>query len=410
MLPFGALSIDQLSADAVDARLRAVASRFSPALQPRVERILMAAAQAIPQLADLDLVRHESGAASHSSHSLAVWEELAPVMATTVQSTHEMIAIAEEAFPPPPEVDPLDNLDAAFGPPSTTPSRGHLDGTIPEPVSDEQEMSSLVSAIAGGLRSDVARLGERLRSPAVMMDPWHLIGDLLEFRGRLRAGIGELIFEIACRVEEVDRAQVVPGYQSDLDAAVLLRAAATNLWVLFAALHERALEASADELGRIHAEALAQLSAFARTRAITSMRTADKRIFLETRAQLHQLKEDAASPLEVRQSLDNMSTFLESLAVISRRENLRQHDRAALAGAGRLLEGAQNALEAGELLRARQQLSGAARAAWSLYGREGQLDGWLRGQRHFPVEWLADGELAREVEELGSLLGGIAVG
>ena len=106
----------------------------------------------------------------------------------------------------------------------------------------------MVSAVSMGLRRDVTRLGERLRNPSVVSDTWNLISDLLEFRGRLRAGIGELIYQLASTVEDVERINVVPGYALDLSQALLVRNAATNLAFLFRG-HARRIAAT--PLGRI---------------------------------------------------------------------------------------------------------------------------------------------------------------
>ncbi len=57
---------------------------------------------------------------------------------------------------------------------------------------------------------------------------------------------------------------------------------------------------------------------------------------------------------------------------------------------------------------ARRELTFAVGAAAALYGRDVQLDAYLRAQRHFPVEWLHDPEVAVEVERFGALLAGIA--
>src|SRR5207245_3879413 len=93
----------------------------------------------------------------------------------------------------------------------------------------DQEVAKLVSAVSSGMRRDVAHLGERLRNPTVMSDPWHLISDLLEFRGKMRAGLGELIYQVCSFVAEVDRTDVVPGYTADLDSGIMVRQATTNL-------------------------------------------------------------------------------------------------------------------------------------------------------------------------------------
>src|SRR5438105_3563323 len=103
------------AAAAVESRLLEVAQRFGDALRERVTRLLLAGAEATLKLADIDLVRHEADE-EQGGHTLALWEELAPVMGSTVQSVNELIASASAEFPPPPEKDALDNIDEAFGP------------------------------------------------------------------------------------------------------------------------------------------------------------------------------------------------------------------------------------------------------------------------------------------------------
>ncbi|MBS2023233.1 MAG: hypothetical protein JST92_12530 [Deltaproteobacteria bacterium] len=401
--PATALPAEDQAALVVEERLRTIAARFEPALRERVNKLLMAAAEAILKLCDLDLVRHESGAEGGDSHSLAVWEELAPVMMDTVQSVNTLVEIAKEAFPSAPAKDALDTLDDAFGPDA---SEDIADAPLQTP---EQEIASLVDAVSSGLKRDVQRLGERLRNPTVMADPWNLVSDLLEFRGRLRQGIGELIYQVATKVDEAERSDVVPGYTADLEAAVLVRTASTNLAFLFRGHARRIAGSDGERIAAALADALKDLGSFARTRALDALRTADKRIFLETRQALMRfLKEDPQAAREIKLATENMARFLDSLSVISRRENLRLHDRSRLAGTGRLLEAAQEAIGAGDLARARKHLTEAAQFSWLFYGRDQQLDAYLRSLRHFPVEWLADAEVEGEVERLGAILANIA--
>jgi hypothetical protein len=77
-----------------------------------------------------------------------------------------------------------------------------------------------------------------------------------------------------------------------------------------------------------------------------------------------------------------------------------------LANAGRHLEAAQFNLGTPDV--ARQELVDAVHAASRIYGRDVQLDAYLRAQRHFPVDWLHDPEIAIEIERFGALLAGIA--
>ncbi len=395
------LNADDQADLAVEGRLLEVAQQFEGELRERVTRLLLASAEAILKLAEVDLVRHEADE-EQGGHTIALWEELAPVMASTVQHVNELIANATEQFPPPPEKDPLDNLDDAFGP-AKSESAEEDEG----PQSTDAEIAKLVAAVFSGMRRDVTHLGERLRNPTVMSDPWMLIQDLLEFRGRVRAALGELIYQVCCFVAEVDRHEVVPGYASELENGIIVRTATSNLAFLFRG-HTKRIGASQDE--RILAalqDALKDLHAYSRTRALPGLRTSDKRIFLETRATLYQLlKVSPPKVREIKNSVENMARFLDSMSVVSRRENLRLHDRSQLAKAGRHLETAQFNLGAPEVARA--ELIGAVHAAWSLYGRDVQLDAYLRAQRHFPVDWLHDPELSIEAERFGALLAGIA--
>jgi len=66
-----------------------------------------------------------------------------------------------------------------------------------------------------------------------MSDPWMLIQDLLEFRGRVRAATGELIYQVCSLVSEVERKDVVPGYVGELEGSLLVRQATINLAFLF---------------------------------------------------------------------------------------------------------------------------------------------------------------------------------
>src|SRR5437868_7855243 len=59
----------------VERRLVGIAQSFDAALRDRVTLLLMAAAEAIGQLADLDLVRFEGGQ-EQGAHTLALWEEM----------------------------------------------------------------------------------------------------------------------------------------------------------------------------------------------------------------------------------------------------------------------------------------------------------------------------------------------
>jgi hypothetical protein len=394
------LPLEDLPVGAVASRLRAVAGRFDPPLRERVSRLLLAAAETILQLHELDLVRFEADAAA-GSPTLAMWEELAPVMGDTVASVNRMIAAAEETFPAPAENDAIEGLDDAFGP-----SAGEAP---PAPAADdpEVEVAKMVAAVSTGLRRDVAYLGDRLRKPTIVADAWNLISDLLEFRGKLRAGVGELIYQVASTAGEAQRVDVIPGYAADLEQALLLRQAATGLAFLFRGHARRVAAAGEDKLASAVQEALKDVHAFSRTRALQALRTSDKRIFLEARAQLFALsRERPFRPREVKQATENLARFLDSLSVISRRETLRVHDMAQLAALQASTAAGQTSKDPGE---AREQLARSAVLAQTLYGRDAQLDAYLRAQRHFPIAWLSDAEVHPELARLAKQVAALSL-
>src|SRR5712672_807621 len=143
----------------ITRRLSVVAERFEQGLRPRVGKLLQAAKEATRQLAEVDLVRFEADA-EEGTHSLAVWEEVAPLIGQTVESVNRMIAVANEVFPAPDQPDALDNLDEAFGP---TDGKDQPEVEVVE--SQEQGIARTVFAVCGVLQRDVSRLGERLRNP-----------------------------------------------------------------------------------------------------------------------------------------------------------------------------------------------------------------------------------------------------
>src|SRR5437763_1375608 len=216
--------IDDQVAIAVERKLVGIAQQFDASLRDRVTLLLMAAAEGIVKVAELDLVRYE---AEQGGHTLALWEEMAPVTGATVQNVNLMIAGATAHFPPPPDDESAGDLAAAFGPDTGAAAEE------PAPKSTAEQIASLVAAVCSGMRRDVARLGDRLRNPTVMRDPWMLIQDLLEFRGRVRLALGELIYQVCSFIAEVERDTVIPGYVAELENSLLVRSATTNLYFLF---------------------------------------------------------------------------------------------------------------------------------------------------------------------------------
>jgi hypothetical protein len=398
--PEGVQPIEDQVALAVEQRLVEVVQGFEEPFRGRVTMLLLLASEAIIKLADLDLVRYETDE-EQGGHTLALWEELAPVMGTTVQHVNDVIDGITAQFPVSADGNGEVDVEAAFGPGWGNSAADGREASL------EEQIAGLVAAVSSGMRRDVTRLGDRLRNPTVMSDPWMLIQDLLEFRGRVRAAIGELIYQVCIFVAEVEREQVIPGYRAEMENSLLVRQATSNLAFLFRGHAKRIAAAPEGRIVAVLQDALKDVHAFSRTRALHYLRTSDKRIFLESRATLHRLAKAAPIPvIGIRQGVENLARFLDSMSVVSRRENLRLYDRAQLARSGRHIENAEVHKTNPEI--ARRELLEALKAASALYGRDPQLDAYLRAQRHFPADWLMDPALALEIARLRGVLAGVA--
>ena len=115
------------------ARLLTAAERLQDRrLRARVVKLFDASTEAIGLLADLELIplgEPDSGA----PQSLAAWEELAPVMGQTVSSVNQLLAVAQQTFPSPPEQDVLDSVDCVLPGP-----KGNLEAFVRARASEKQ--------------------------------------------------------------------------------------------------------------------------------------------------------------------------------------------------------------------------------------------------------------------------------
>src|SRR5204862_45937 len=83
--------------------------------------------------------------------------------------------------------------------------------------------------------------------------------------------------QVCTFVAEVERASVVPGYRIELENSLLVRQATTNLSFLFRGHARRIGAAAEDRIAGNAQDALKDLHAFSRTRALPQLRTSDKR-------------------------------------------------------------------------------------------------------------------------------------
>jgi hypothetical protein len=362
----------------------------------RLRKVYLAAAQAIQRLGDMDLLQYETTTVE-GAPDLSLWEEMAPVIRDTVMDVNALLTVAREQLPAPTPGGLADTLMQAIEEAGPLPA-----GSIAQ--RRQQEATAVVQAMTQQLAQQVTQLGERMRSPQVVSDRWNLLADLQAFRTRFRELMGDLVYQSASAFAEVSRAEVVPGHQEEVQAAVQVRAAVADLARLVAA-RIREVEGCEPEDVQWHAQHLERdLDAFGRTSAYKALRAQDKREVIEFR---HALGRLALRPdLKQRELLDLLSPFGEfvsSLGRVNSREILVAHDREVWASAGVRLEHAEQLLSV-DPESARLILIEAARAAQALYGRDAGLDAFLRKARKGALAELPQGELQGELDKLRQLL------
>lgn len=382
---------------AITPSLRAIVDRIPDrGFSEKLLCIYQAAAHAVSQLEDLDLLKYEETVAE-GVPDLSLWEELAPVIRDTVLEVNNLLNTVRENFP------------EGFAARMEASIADAIEGTGPLPpgllmVRRYREAESAIRDAAEQLAHQITLLGERMRTPSVVSDRWNLLADVQAFRERFRKLIGEAVFQSAAAFGQVHRKDVVPGYQQSVAAAVVVRAAVTDLLRVTTARIEEVRTAEAEDI-QWHAKQLEKdLDAFGRTHAYKALRAQDKRVVVEYR---HALGKCAVrSRLEKRELLgltEPFGSFVASLSRVSQREILALHDREICAACGVRIEQAATLVN-GDPRGAARALGDAVAAAQALYGRDPTLDLFLRKTRKAPINSLGGPELVSELEKFRTLL------
>lgn len=316
----------------------------------RLRMVCDGAARTIGALGDFDLVQYESVEGEESA-DLSTWEQVAPVIASTISEVNTLGAQVEASFPPGELV---------------------MDGR-------QLEVERAVSAAARDLKTDVMHFGMRVRDPQVVGDRWNLITELQVFRARFRDRIGRMIFEAAASLGDCKRREVEPGYEAALGTTLVVRSMGADLRRKLHARIQRVSEAAPQELGEQAQQIERELDTFARTAAWRSLRAQDKRGILDFRGKLRGLvAQGTPHKVDLLQVLEPFVEFIDGFADISRRELLVEHDQESLASIGLLLEGAINTDAFEPRLAAFRE---ALVVGQTLYGKSPEFDAFLRGNR-----------------------------
>lgn len=319
------------------------------AFAERLRRVHEAAARAISKLGDLDLVKYEDSPIDGSA-DLSLWEEVAPVVGSTIADVNALLAEVSINFP-----------------------HGEL-------ITDQRqgELDQLIQQAAAELQQEVANFGRRVRDPSVVGDRWNLIAELQTFRFQFRNRIGAMVFETASRLGDCRRQDVEPGYPEALKSTLLVRATTSDLRRLMHNRIQKVSEVPADEVAAQCQQVEKELNAFGRTPAWTALRAQDKKVILEFRATLRGVMRPTVSKVELLQVLEPFVEFVDTFGQINDRDMLVEHDREALAGLGVALERGTNAGSGTDALAAYHE---AIKIAQALYGRSAEFDALLRKAR-----------------------------
>lgn len=370
----------------------------------RLFKVLTAATKAIVRLRDLDLSRIEQLASSQEGSDLVMWEEVAPAVGASTADVSALLTTIHEQFPETAVAQDEDDMDLAFGP-SDGPTPAPTGATVPTTPAERQAAAEkAVQAIATSLKYEVQRFGNRVRNPSIVTDRWNLLIDLQEFRGKCRAAMGELVYSSVSAFSEIGRASVVPEYAADLAEALSARHAWMTLTRAVGPMNARLQIAGIEQQRPLLVAVAREVDHFRSSRGYQRMRAGDKRFVLAFVQDLQTLLTTRKFGKPAQQLVEGFAKFLDSMAVINRREILLNHDREAFAECGTLLE--QTSLYIGnrEPGRAASKLQQALSVAGRLFGRDRMLDDYLILRLRWPLENLMDTALPTAVEELRSCL------
>jgi len=380
--------------EALAPRLKQVLESIQDrAFAARLRKVYLAAAQAVSRLSDMDLVRYETSTVDESP-DLSLWEEMAPVIRDTVVDVNVLLQVIREHFPQHVQVGLGDVVEKAV---NEVAGPGAPDGAV-----------EVMHSVMGRLAQQVTELGEAMRKPEVVSDRWNLLSEIQRFRTRFRQEIGTLVHQSALVFADVHPREVVPGYLEEVGSAVSVRATVSDLVRVVTARAEKIREAEPEDT-QWHAQQLEkELDLFGKTPAYRALRAQDKRAIVELRGKLGQLVQHASTKVELEALMEPFRELSRGLLQVNNRSLLQQHDREVLAGCGVKLEQAEQALSASSP-DAPRLLSEAVLSAQGLYGRDPQLDAFLRKARKAPLGAMSDEEVRGTLEQFRTLLASLPV-
>jgi hypothetical protein len=256
-----------------------------------------------------------------------------------------------------------------------------------------------VGAIEFGLRSQLDDATQRKQVALAAGTPRHVLGVLDDTQGAASEGVHALVTAVYAEfVPDADPARLVPGYQTSLGRALLVRRGIADLAARVQPLNDAI---QGDDPTR-HAPALdavrEAMRQFVGSAVCRGMRAADRWQVVQFEQQLAEQPPGAA-----RQTCEGLAKYLESLASINQREVLVLHDQRKLDEMRELLATARQLLD----LSPRTALEMLTKAQWTalaLRGRSPAFDRQLDQVEALAIEGAPAVTAAERLERLEGLL------
>jgi hypothetical protein len=381
----------------VTARTRAVLARIEDAdLRRGLTRLTAEAADVLTHVQHLDMLARELPRTTAEEHERieAAW----PVARACVEAADRLLAAVKETFPEP--AGENDDVEAAFS----------EDAAGAAATAKPTDTASGVRAISWALAHEIDRLRPTLNGPVPAEDPsWRELIELQEFRGKVRNGVSELVFEAYRLFAPVTREEVIPGYRERLEASIELRRAVALLGRRVLPICLRVKAANRTDLGASISSLAQAVGAFCASAAFQELRFADRRILDAFRKRLAHLVA-SPSPGPAHEVTEDLARFVEGLQAISKREMLVLHDSEAVRTLRGYLDSARDPASSPQ--KAEAEFFLALRIAHRLEGLDADLDTYLLYAEgwpdHRPPEGVpaAAAEMARLVDTLAAHFGG----
>jgi hypothetical protein len=358
-----------------------------PSFAARLRDVYRCAAKAIAGLSNLNLLKYEI-TETDAAPDLSLWEELAPVMRDTLMEVSDLLQMVREHFPEQVEDSP--------------PGEGS--------DAEEYRKRDAERVLHEALQSmgyDVVQLAQAIRNPSIVSDRWNLLAELQRFRSRFCEQIGNLVYETAGNFAEIHRREVVPGYEEAVKLAADGRGAVADLARTVAERMEEVRDGTSEDLAWSAEQLQTDVDAFGGTDAYRALRAQDKRAVIEFRQALGKLAQQSPHPRdELLALIQRFSKFTETLSQANFKDILIPHDREVWAECGVRIE---HSLQLAPIdpEAATEILGRAIALAQGLYGRDPDLDTFLRKGREMPLETLSS-SFAETVEEFRRALAGAA--